>query len=583
MKYCPTCGTPHTSKDQYCAIDGTRLDQTVRPVRFEQAAQYCVACGHQQNASASYCPSCGHSRMIAASAEAGRFERIARETIRPGDVRDKWKNKDWNGLLGGMKQGVSAFFAQTDFSRSNPNFTVGLTTGLSFIGVLLLTLLLGLSLTGGNTYTEDLAEWQLRYGEEAGFIGRLAFAAFCALAGFTLSMNDEIKSTLSAEAMRYANADEVAFVRKAVSQADLSLQAGHYLLSIVGIGLLLLAAWFLEKGGVSGRKATSWNDRFERILAFTATVLLFVLLAGLLAADFGVVDIHLFGGLFRTLLILGISLPALALLFAMPRHGVLKAMRLGVATGVSLYGLTLFLTGVTLLATFHQMEEDGIDVPAEEQVTFILFNTASPLYTVTQGGYIEIKSTAMNAEYKMKLALYGEDRLGDMQKPIEEAVESSSDALAPYDLMQLAENGGLLALDDKVTRYDETVDMTLLGRIAEIVDKEDYAEDYEIEDLLQTRVAPYGLLFLLLFCALHLVHGVRYLKNWREAAAYGGVLAAVGLFVAFFTHTSLDLTWDGEVLGGIAVTALSLTNVGLMFAFAFLPAAGGAYLWRLKD
>jgi len=290
MKYCSTCGRAHALKEQYCAADGTRLDQTVRPIRFEQAAQFCVDCGHQQNSSASYCPNCGHSRMIAATSELTLVDRLKREAIRPGvdGMKNKWKGQDWNGLPSGLKEKTATLLSRFDFSLSNPNLVVGSTTGLIFIGMLLVSVFVALALLGDEEYSNYMTTVYDQYGEEIGYFGQLFFTAFFALSGLQLSMGDEIKARFKSEVLRNATSSEASVVREAVDQIGLSLKAGHFMLSFVGLALSIGAVVYWGEqsfGDLDPVVLLRWVIPGSTLLTIGLQLVLFSFFLGILRLD----------------------------------------------------------------------------------------------------------------------------------------------------------------------------------------------------------------------------------------------------------------------------------------------------------
>lgn len=577
MKYCSTCGREHAPHEQYCTVDGTVLDQQVRPVRFEQAAAFCVGCGEQLNKQASYCPNCGHSRLVAATSEGSIADRL------PGmdDLRKKFKTPDW-GNQGSWKQTGRQLLSGHDLSFRNPNLLVGVTTALMFLAALFVLLFVGLGLADGNPLFESLEEAQRQIGADYSTFGLLFFIAYLVLSGVGLTSNDDLKAKLASE---ITGGDSRYFgeIQNAATHLDFHLSSGHGFLSLPGLLLLIGSAWLLERGGVTGGKALSWNERIERALAFAVTLAVLTLFIGLIATDFGIFDLHLVKGMIRTFLLSAAGTLLFLWLFQKGSAGYGRVARIGALTMVSVYVIALLISTVGQIAYINQSDEANqsrfAGVSLDNPASVLLMSGASPFYALSQAGQVDMTMTVLTQQYKIGTALYGEDRLSDVQDSIAGAMEASNLDVVGGVMENQIEEGRAPNLSPKIEQFDETLDIGVFVRMAQLADLASYDD---LEEMTQTSVAPFGIVFLLVMFLFHGIISFRWIHTIRETAVYAGAFAACSLLFAYFTQTALNVTWDEEVMIGISVSALTFFNIFLLFVFPFAGALAGYFFRSFK-
>lgn len=572
MKYCSTCGQAHMNHEQYCSVDGTVLDQHLRPIRFEQASQFCVGCGHEQDGHSSYCPTCGHSRLVAATSEGTLLDRLPSVD----DMRKKWRKQDW-GAHAPWKEKGQNFLSRFDTTLTNPNLVIGCVTALVFFAALAVTLFILLGIVSDETALIQLKEAQQQIGSDFSSVGLFFFFVFISLAGLQVTSSEDLKSWFTAEATR----DDVSFlaeIQRALNEVDFHLSSGHLLLSLPGLVLLLGSAWLLDRGGIVGGKATSWNERIERALAFTVTLTVITLLAGIVATDFGIFNLHLLGGLVRSfVLILSLTLMYLFMSRA-DLKGRWEVGRLSIGMLISTYLACLILTSLGQI-TYLQKAGGLADNP-QQTIGLMLINSASPLYIATQGGQVDMKMTVLTEEYRLGLALYGEDRISDLEGPITEAENASNLDRIQEIVGNQIQNGEDPTLNPKIERFDETVDMGLISHLAKLADT---PYKFQQDQLLKKSVLPYGLIILAIVFIGHIWIGLGQVRSLSSVVLYAGVFAIGGLILAYFTQTRLEVTWDDDALAGITVSALTFWNALALFLFPFVGALTGYGIHRLKN
>lgn len=572
MKYCSTCGKAHDQNAQYCSVDGTVLDKQLRPIRFEQAAHFCVGCGHQMDSRSSYCPSCGHSRLVAATSEGSIVDRL------PGmdDIRKKWKTQNWGTNLTWKERGRT-FLSRFDLSTSNPSLVVGSVAALICFAAIIVLLFIILGLVSGEASLDSLKAAQQNIGSDYSAVGLFFFLLFVSLAGLQLTSSEDLKSWLITEVSR-GDAEYLSEIQKAVNQLDFHIFSGHLLLSLPGLFLLVGSAWLLERGGVVGGKAVSWNERIERTFVFSLTLSLIALLVGLFATDFGIFDLHLLKGILRTFFISFSGVLLFLFIGQKELRGSWQVGRVAAMTLMSIYLAGVLLTSIGQLYYLNELDELD-DAAVGEATSLVLLSGASPIYVMSQAGQVDFKMTVLTEEYRLGAALYGEDRLNDLEKPVTEAEEASGLGRIQDIVGNQIENGNDPTLDPKVTRFDETVDIGLVSRMIQIADS---SSPFEEEQLLRTSVALYGLIFLLLMFAIHIGIGFRWIRTLHATAVYGSVFLVGGLILAYFTQTRLEVQWDGDLMAGVVISSLTLWNAFMLFLFPFFGGLAGYGLRRLK-
>ncbi len=573
MKYCSTCGQAHAPHAQYCEVDGTPLDKQGRPIRFEQAAHFCVGCGTQMDGRSSYCPNCGHSRLVAATSEESLVDRL------PGmhDIRQKLKSQDWNVNLPWKERG-RAFLSRFDLSLGNPSLAIGSITGVIFFAAIIVFLFIMLGLLSDNPALEGVKTVQQNMGDDFSTFGMFFFLAFVALAGLQLTSSEDLKSRFLTE-VTGNDTEYFSEIQKAVNQLDFHIFSGHFLLSLPGLFLLIGSAWLLERGGVIGIKATSWNERIERAVVFALTLSVITLVVGLFATDFGIFDLHLFAGMIRIFILSFAGVLLFQFIGQTNLDGSWQVGRIAATTLMSIYLLGVLLTSFGQLYYINQMDELD-EVEFGESASLVLLSGASPFYAMSQAGQVDFKMTVLTEDFHLGAALYGEDRLSDLQRPVEEAGEASNLGRIQGIIYNQIENGEEPTLDPKVTRFDETVDAGLLTRFAQMADA---STSFEEEQLVNSSVAPYGLIALILMFVIHVGIGFRWIRTLPGVAIYAGVFLVGGLLLAYFTQARLEIQWDNDLLAGIVVSTLTWWNAFMLFLFPFLGGLAGYGLSRFKD
>lgn len=577
MKYCSTCGREHAQHEQYCTVDGTVLDQQVRPVRFEQATTFCVGCGEQLNKQASYCPNCGHSRLVAATSEGSIADRL------PGmdDLRKKFKAPDW-GKQGSWKQKGRQLLSGHDFSFANPNLLIGSITALMFLAALFVLLFVGLGLADGNSFFESLEEAQRKIGADYSTFGLLFFIAYLVLSGVELTSSDDLRAKLASE---ITGGDSMYFgeIQNAATHLDFHLSSGHGFLSLPGLLLLISSAWLLERGGVTGGKAASWNERVERALAFAVTLAVLTLLIGIAATDFGIFNLHLIKGMVQTFILSATGTLLFLWLFQKGSAGYGRVARIGALTMVSVYLAGLLISTLGQIVYINQMDETNqsrfAGVPISSPASVLLLSGASPFYALSQAGQVDMTMTVLMQQYKIGTALYGEDRLGDVQESIAGAMDASNLDVVGGVIESQIEEGRAPDLSPKIEQFDETLDIGVLVRMAQLANVDSFDK---LKELTQTSVAPFGIVLLLVMFLFHGIISFRWIRTIQETAVYALAFAACSLLFAYFTQTALSVTWDQDIMIGISVSALTFFNIFLLFVFPFAGALAGYFFQSFK-
>lgn len=573
MKYCSTCGQAHAPHAQYCEVDGTSLDKQARPIRFEQTAHFCVGCGTQMDGRASYCPNCGHSRLVAATSEGSLVDRL------PGmdDIRKKWKSQDWNVNLPWKERG-RAFFSRFDFSLGNPSLAIGSIAAVICFAAIVVILFIMLGLLSDNPALDGIKTVQQNVGNDFSTFGMFFFLAFVALAGLQLTSSEDLKSRFLTEVIGN-DADQFSDIQKAINQLDFHIFSGHFLLSLPGLILLIGSAWLLERGGVIGINATSWNERIERAIVFALTLSVITLVVGLFATDFGVFDLHLITGMIRIFLLALAGVLLFQFIGQTDLRGSWQIGRIAATTLMSVYLFGVLLTSFGQLYYLNELDELD-EVEFGESASLVLLSGASPLYAMSQAGQVDFKMTVLTEDFHLGAALYGEDRLNDLKQGIDEADDASNLDRIQRIIGNQIQNGEDPTLDPKVTRFDETVDVGLLTRFAQIANA---STPFEEEQLLNSSVAPYGLIVLVLMFVIHIGIGFRWIRTLPNVAIYAGVFMVGGLILAYFTQTRFELQWDNDILAGVVVSTLTWWNAFMLFLFPFLGGLVGYGLNRFKD
>jgi hypothetical protein len=520
---------------------------------------------------ASYCPNWGHSRLVTATSEGSLVDRL------PGldDIRKKWKSQDWNVNLPWKERGRE-FFSRFDFSLGNPSLAIGSIAAVICFAAIVVILFIMLGLLSDNPALHGMKTVQENVGNDFSTFGMFYFLAFVALAGLNLTSSEDLKSRFLTEVIGN-DADRFSDIQKGINQLDFHIFSGHFLLSLPGLILLIGSAWLLERGGGIGIKATSWNERIERAVVFALTLSVITLVIGLFATDFGAFDLHLITGMIRIFLLAFAGVLLFLFIDQTNLSGPWQVGRIAATTLMSVY-----LSGV-LLTSFGQVyylnELDEMDeVEFGESASLVFLSGASPLYAMSQAGQVDFKRTVLTEEFHLGAAFYGQDRLNDLQRPVEDAGEASN--LSRIQAINQIQNGEDPMLDPKVTRFDETVDVGLLKRFAQIANA---STSFEEEQLLSSSIAPYGLIPLILMFIIHIGIGVRWIRTLPNVAIYAGVFMIGGLILAYFTQMRFDLQWDNDDLAGVVISTLTWWNAFMLFLFPFLVGLVGYGLNRFKD